>query len=120
MRIATVRKQERAAGLRYHLFTIDHGDDNDNSVADLIVVADSPRAALEALERRIARLIPRAEIDGDENSVNALWFRGDIPMHHDHRYVSSHATESDADSNRARYHENWGTYRPHRARTGKT
>ena len=103
----------------FFLFENHTGDDNDNSIDDLVVEAPSAFAALDYLDRKLRSKHRTAQTDGDETHVTSLWYRGDRPFHDDFYLQSSHATQSGAEQARARYHGWLGTIKARKASVRK-
>ena len=69
----------------FYRFECHSGDDNFQTIGDVVVDAASLEDALEVLLKEVQHL-PDVIIDGDGERLYALWYEdeeGDIPLHHD-------------------------------------
>ena len=59
------------------------GDDNDNSISEGYVEAETLEEACDALQKYLEEKHKDVDIGGDDVSVTAMWFENEIPHHED-------------------------------------
>ncbi len=67
----------------YFVFERHVGDDNDNSISEGYVEAETLEEACEALQKYLEEKHKDVDIGGDDASVTAMWFENGIPHHED-------------------------------------
>lgn len=67
----------------FYIFERHVGDDNDNSISEGYVEAETLEEACEALQKYLEEKHKDADIGGDDVSVTAMYFKDEIPYHED-------------------------------------
>jgi len=110
----------------FYFVSVSYGDENDNSIGEFIVEADSKEEALEICEKLGKEGKPKGvEIDGDEYQVTFLWYRyydehgkevtgddvsdesGQITFHEDYTIQKESADIEELEKEFSRYHSGW-------------
>ena len=86
----------------FYLFEHHTGDDNDNSISDVVVEATSKEEAQSILTTQ--NKTEGYDDDLGNEEVTGMKYEEDTPYHSDFYFQSEHETLQDAESARAQYH----------------
>ena len=79
----------------FYIFERHVGNDNDNSVSEGYVEAETLEEACEALQKHLEAKHKDVDIGGDHADVTAMWFENEIPHHEDFYSIAMGSKEPD-------------------------
>lgn len=96
----------------FYLIEVAIGDDNDQSISDLVLYANTKERVIDAIDLHFKQELTvedfdhdSVERDGDGSShVGHLWYEDDIPYHADYYIRDSFTSLDEAVAARSRYH----------------